>query len=439
MSIFKPVIKPREFNLKRSLRLFEVTMAGVGFILGAGIYVLIGAVASLSGTAIWISFILAALAAILSGLSYAELSSMFPVDTSEYTYENEGLGKGFGFFTYISMILALITGISAVALGFASYFSALTGFSNIILIALSIIILFGILNWFSVKQTAIINLICTIASILGLLIIVGLAFFKTSTPVDYLIMPQGVLGVIKGASLIFFAYMGFEGIVKLSEETKNARRTIPKAILLSILISTIIYLAVAVASIKVLPWEILANSSAPLADVAAAVMGNKAFLLLGIIALLSTANTILIGIMSSSRGFYGLGKIFKKFTFFTKIGIRETPTRAIIITVIISSIFIFFKDISIVAGFTNFMVFSTFIIMNLSIIRLRYVQPKTVRKFKIPLSIGKFPILPLFGLLISLFLLFNLELMNILIGFLVSIIILVSYYFLYVKKSSQTI
>ncbi len=438
MSIFRPIIKDPVFHLKRNLRLFETTMAGVGFILGAGIYVLIGAVAELSGTAIWLSFVLAALAAIFSGLSYAELSSIFPVNASEYVYANEGLGKGFGFFSYISIILALTTGIATVSLGFAGYFGALTGIENTLLIAFSIIILFSFLNWLSVKKVSIINLVCTIASIVGLLIIVALAFFK-GEPTNYLAMPEGIFGVIKGASLIFFAYLGFEGIVKLSEETKNARKTIPKAILLSIIISTVVYIAVAIAAVKVLPWEILAKSSAPLADVAAHVLGNKAFLLLGIIALLSAANTILMGILSSSRGFYGLGEIFKKFKFFSKIGMRETPTRAIVITSIIAISFLFFEDISIVAGFTNFMVFATFIIINLSLIRLRYKQPHTIRKFKIPFSIGKFPIFPVFGILISLFLLINLETINILLGTLFTIIIVLIYYFLYHKKSSQNI
>ncbi len=438
MSIFRPIIKPPEFKLKRSLRLFEVTMAGVGFIIGAGIYVLIGDVAGLSGSAIWISFILAGLAALLSGLSYAELSSMFPVDASEYVYANEGLGKKWGFFSYISIIMALITGTSTVALGFAGYFSALTGWNNIFLIAVLTIILFSFLNWFSVKKSALINMICTVASITGLLLIVFLAFFKnpSSVPTNMFVMPQGFFGLMKGASLIFFAYLGFEGIVKLSEETKNAKKTIPKAIILSIIFSTIIYVLVAIAAVKVLPWNILAESSAPLADVAAAVLGSKAFVLLGIIALLSTANTILMGILSSSRGFYGLGQIFPKFKFFTKVGIRETPTRAIIITTIIAILFLFFKDIALIAGFTNFMIFASFIIINTSLIKLRYSKPKLQRKFKIPLNINKFPILPVFAILISLFLLLNLEPINILLGIIVIILLNVTYFILYRKQKT---
>ncbi len=432
MSIFRPILKEKEHSLEKRLRLFETTMAGVGYILGAGIYVLIGAVAGSAGSAIWLSFILAGLAALTSGLSYAELSSMFPVNESEYKYAKEGLSKKFGFFSYISIILALTIGIAGVSLGFASYFSELTGFGNTALIAVLVILTFSLLNWFSIKGAAKVTFICTIASIIGLLTIVALALLNGNTgTTNYVEMPEGIMGVIKGASLIFFAYLGFEGIVKLSDETKNARKTIPRSIILAIIISTVVYIAVAVASVSVLPWNQLAASSAPLADVAAAVMGSNAFLFLAIIALLSTSNTILMGILSSSRGFYGLGLIFKKFKFLSKVGVRNTPTRAILITTTIALLFLLFEDISLIVGFTNFLIFVTFIIMNASVINLRYKKPGLKRKFRVPLTIGKTPLIPVFGILISLFLMFNLQTINIISGLIVTIIIFGLYKLIY--------
>ena len=250
-------------------------------------------------------------------------------------------------------------------------------------------------------------------------------------------MPKGLLGVIRGASLIFFAFLGFEGVVKLSDETKNARKTIPLALILAIIISTVMYVAVAIASISVLPWEVLASSQAPLADVAASVLGNKAFLVLAIIALFSTSNTILMGILSSSRGFYGLGNIFQKFKFVSKVGTRNTPTRAIILTTLIALLFLFFKDISLIVGFTNVLVFLTFIIINISVIRLRYTQPNSKRKFKIPLSIKKFPIIPFLGVFISLFLLFNLQTIHIVSGFIVTGAIFISYKLFFKREEAN--
>jgi basic amino acid/polyamine antiporter, APA family len=428
MSIFRPILKKKEFQLQKRLRLFEATMAGVGFILGAGIYVLIGTVASISGSAIWLSFVFAGLAALFSGLSYAELSSMFPVIESEYVYAEKGLNKFFGFFTYISVIMALTIGIAGVALGFASYFSELIGFTNIKLIAFLAIVLFSALNWYSIKSASKVVFTCTLFSIVGLLTIVVLAFFNGASASSYFIMPEGLLGVVRGASLIFFAYLGFEGIVKISDETKNARKNIPLAIILSIVISTIVYIAVALAAVSVLSWEVLAQSQAPLADVAAAVLGSKAFVFLAIIALFSTANTILMGLLSSSRGFYGIGQIFPKFKWFSKVGKRNTPTRAIVLTTLIALPFLFFGNISKVVGFTNFLIFVTFMIINLSVIRLRYKSPNLKRHFKIPLNIGRFPVFSLLGIIISFFLLINLDLIHIIGGIIASIIILIVYF-----------
>ena len=436
MSIFRPIYKEKEHKLEKRLRLFEATMSGVGFIIGAGIYVLIGAVANYAGSAIWLSFILAGLAALTSGFSYAELSSMYPTTESEYSYAKEGLKESYGFFAYVSIILALTIGIAGVSLGFAGYFSQLTGINNIFLIALITILLFALINWYSVKHTAKIVFVCTILSIIGLLTIVALAFIKEPSTTNYFIMPEGLIGIVRGASLIFFAYLGFEGIVKISDETKNARKTIPWAMILAIIISTIVYVVVALAAVSVLSWDILAKSQAPLADVASAVLGNKAFIFLAVIALFSTANTILMGILSSSRGFYALGNILDKFKWFSKVGKRSTPTRAITLTSTIAICFLFFNDISIIVGFTNFLVFLTFIIINISAINLRFRKPNLKRKFRMPLNIGKLPIIPIFGIIIALVLMFNLQTLHIITGIGVSIFLFLAYHIIYNKKLS---
>ncbi|MFP4523405.1 MAG: APC family permease [Candidatus Nanoarchaeia archaeon] len=426
MRAVKPLTPRKEHHLQARLGLFETTMAGVGYILGAGIYVLIGAVANVAGSAIWLSFIFAALGALATGFSYAELSSMFPGDTSEFMYAKRGLGRSFGFFAMITILLSMIVGVSAVSLGFANYFSALTGFSPSWLIAVIVVLFFGLLNWFSAKDSALFNLVCTAGAIIGLLTIVVLAFVKGATA-NYVVLPLGFFGVIKGASLIFFAYLGFEGIVKLSEETKNPRKTIPQAMLLSIIISTIVYIAVAIAAVSVLPWDVLAASSAPLADVAAAVLGSKAFVFLGVLALLSTANTILMGLLSSSRGIYGVGKIFPRLRGLTTIGRRDTPTLAIVLASGIALLFLLLKDISVVAEITTCLVFLAFIVVNISVIMLRYKESNAPRPFKMPLNIGRFPLLPVVGLGVSIFLLFNLPKYIIAGGFLLTIFIFVLY------------
>ena len=395
-------------KLERKLGLFQTTVAGVGYILGAGIYVLIGAASAYSGNALWMSFVFAALAALLTGLSYAELSSMMPKASGEYIYGKKSLGQFWGFFAAVFMIFSGIFTASSVSIGFSNYFTSIFHINGILLIAAGAIILFSIINWKGISDSSNLNVVCTLIEFLGLIIIILLAFYKGDT-VNYLEMNNGFLGILKGASLIFFAFLGYEGIIKLSEETKDPKKNIPRALLLSVIITTVVYAAVAIAAVSILDWQTLAKSAAPLSDVAAAVLGSKAFTLLGIIALFSTANTILMSLVMSSRGIYGLGDDFKRLKKFSIVGKKSTPTNAIVITAIISILFLLLKDITLIAELTNFTVFVVFTLVNLSLIVLRYKQPNVKRSFKVPGSIGNFPVLPALGIIVMVVLLTRLN------------------------------
>ncbi|MEM3364050.1 MAG: APC family permease [Candidatus Micrarchaeia archaeon] len=421
------MVKKQE--LKRELGLFQVTMAGVGYILGAGIYVLIGLAAGYAGNATWISFLLGSFAAIFTGLSYAELSSMMPRNASEFLYGKRSLGELFGFFGAFMMMFSAILASTSVALGFAKYFSSMFGTDSIVLIAAGIIILLTYINWKSIKGSSNLNILCTFAELGGLLIIIALALLYGSS-VDLFEMPNGFGGVFKGAALVFFAYLGFEGLVKLAEETKEPHKTIPQALVLSIIITSLVYIAVAISAVSVLDWHELAASKAPLADVASKVMGSNAFILLSIIALFSTANTVLMGLVTSSRGLYGLATEFKKIGVFARVGNTGTPTNAVVITAIVAILFLLIGSISIVAELTNFTIFMTFIIVNLSVIFLRLKEPRAKRPFKVPLSIGRVPILPVLGILTVIFLTLNLEPYVIIGGIIFSLLVVPLYYFI---------
>jgi len=121
-------------KLKRELGLFETTACGVGIILGAGIYVLIGAATETAGNAVWLSFLFAAVISLLTGFSYAELSSIFPKDAAEYTYTEKSFNRGLAFFVGYLVIFSAIIAASTVALGFAGYFSALFGINHLMVI-----------------------------------------------------------------------------------------------------------------------------------------------------------------------------------------------------------------------------------------------------------------------------------------------------------------
>lgn len=404
-------------KLKRELGLFHATTIGVGLILGAGIYVLIGEATATAGNAVWFSFVISAVAALLTGLSYAELSSMYPTDAGEYEYTKKAFGRGLGFFVGYFVLLSSIISAATVAAGFAGYFSALFNFENVtILISILVIVGFSIINYRSIKESSWANIVFTALEIIGLLVIIALGIIY-GKDVGFLDMPHGIEGVFKASALVFFAFLGFESVVKLAEEVKNPRRTIPLALLLSIGITTALYLMVAIAAVSVLDWEVLAVSKAPLADVASMVLGNHAFVAISIIALFSTGNTVLISLIAGSRILYGISEYYKLLKPFRKVHVkRRTPHIAILTVMILSVCFSFIKDVGLIAELTNFTLFVTFAIINLAVIALRFKAPKQERKFKIPVNLGKMPLLAFFGFLSSVFFISQIDTMIVLGG-----------------------
>jgi APA family basic amino acid/polyamine antiporter len=404
----------KAITLKRDLGLFEATVAGIGIIVGAGIYVLIGAAAGLAGNGVWLSFVIAAFVAFLTGLSYAELCSIYTEASGEYSYVEHTFGKKFAFVVGYLVMFAGIIGAAAVSLGFAGYFNNLIGFSNPIITALGILLLFTLINIKGIKQSMRLNSIFTVISILGLLFIIIFALPELGS-VDYMNFTS-MQGIFKASSLIFFAYLGFDSVVQLSEETKNPRKNIPLALLLALAISTVIYILVAFSSISVIGWEALGTSSSPLADVATALLGSNVGILLTIIALLSTSNTILLELVAMSRLIYGMSKSYVKLNFLSQVNkITKTPVKAIIKTTVLASLFVLIGKIDTVASMTNFAVFIVFIAINLALIKSRYIKHRK-EMFHEPLNIGKFPVLAGLGVILTFFMMFNLELSVILLG-----------------------
>ncbi len=241
-------------SLKRDLGLFHAVAAGVGIILGAGIYVLLGAATGIAGNSVWMSFFFAAFVSLLTGLSYAELSSVYPTDAAEYDYTKKAFkNRGLAFFVAYQVILSAMISAATVAIGFAGYFSALFDLNHTIIVAIIVIVVFSIINFRSIKGSALTNVICAALEILGLFVIIFLAIPHVGS-VSYTEMPQGFGGVLKASSLVFFAFLGFESIVKLSEEVKDPTKNIPRALLLSLLITTILYILVAIAAVSILDW-----------------------------------------------------------------------------------------------------------------------------------------------------------------------------------------
>ena len=423
---FMPSIKTNK--LEPRLGLFSTTLAGVGVIIGAGIFVLIGLVASEAGSGMWLSFFLAAIVAILTGLTYAELSSMMSLDEGEGEYAQRAMNDFAGFVVAGLRVVVTMFTASAVAVGFSSYFVSLFPGYNPIYVSVLLLAVLTFFVWHGSKDTFSLNNFFTSVIILALLFIAVIPLFKGFHPVAW-VLPSGVTGIFKGASIAFFAYLGYSGIIKLAEETKNPTKTIPRAIILSILISTVLYIAVAFSALSILGWEALSKSAAPLSEVVSVVFGSHAFIFISFVALLATANTVLLSIVYTSRGLYGLGEEFKKLSFLKKVGVRKTPTVAILISSGVALLLLFTGGLDFLAELTNYFIFITFLIVNVSLIILRFKEPKTKRPFKIPFSIGKVPIIPVLAILILIALVIGLPGKIILVGSIVSVLVILSYLF----------
>ena len=424
-------------KLKRSINLFDAVMYCLCVIIGAGIYVLVGIAAGEAGNVTWLAFLFAALIAGCTGLSYAELSSKLPYDAAEYTYSKEAfeskkLAFGIGWFKLITAIIAA----AVVALGFGGYFSGLFGVSPLIG-AILIILVALILNTYSVKSTLKISALFVSITLLGLLLIIFTGFGHIGS-INYFDFTFGWGGVFTAAALIFFAFLGFEDVVNLSEETKKPRKILPKAIVISIIISTIIYTFVSLVAISVVPWNELSVSSSPLTQVAQVTMGSGGALLMSIIALFATGSTVFILFFAYSRMIFGMAEKGSLPLIFLKISKkRRIPYTALICVGIITILFVLLQDLKFVASLTDFGALFVFMTVNSSLIVLRYKKPRLKGQFKVPLNIGRFPILPAIGAIFSLYMLTKLSLTVALLSLLIFIVGIVIFV-IFIEKKLQT-
>ena len=398
--------------------LFQLTMYGVGLTLGAGIYVLIGEAAGFAGNSMWISFILAAIVAIFAGLSYAELTVLFPRAAAEYVFVKNAFKSEFiGFLIgWLTAITSMIVG-ATVALGFGGYFAQFLDIP-ITLSAISLLGGLSLVSFIGIRQSAWANTIFALVTITGLGIIIFLGFtYEVTEPVDYFESPTGMTGIILAFVLIFFAFIGFEDMANVAEEVKRPKKTLPRAIILSIIITAVIYILVSLSSVRILNWDDLSQSAAPLADVATRGLGMEGGITMSAIALFATASTVLITLVAGARILYGMAKSGSLPSIFSRVHSKTgTPWVAVIGIFVTSVTFAFIGDIVIVANIVVFAIVITFAMINLSVILLRYVRPDEIRPFRVPLNVGKFPILPLFGFVITVYMALQFELEIILAG-----------------------
>lgn len=399
-------------HLKKELTLFDAVVYGVGLIIGAGIYALIGKGAGLSGNSLWLSFVIGGFVALCSGLSYAELSSAFPKAAAEYTYvKHASRSHMLSFIVGWLSVFAAVMAVSTVAIGFAGYFNSLTGFQAIPA-AVALIALCAAADLSGTKISTRLIVAVTALEILGLFFIIalGLAHIGKFGAGDYFSMPFGIDGVFSAAALMFFAYIGFEGIANMSEDTGNARKIVPVAVIASIIITTAVYILISLSVVSAASYTELSQSKAPMSFAAAALSKDLAVdipsdFIISVIAILATSSTALIGTMVASRILYGMQadeaipKIFGEVN-----GKTGTPDKSVAAVAAFSILFALLGDIEKLANMTNFSIFAIFLAVNLALISLR-LERGFAPKFRVPLSIRNIPITAILGALSSLWLL----------------------------------
>ena len=431
-------MQPSEPSLRREAGLFQVVAYGVGNIVGAGIYVLVGDAAGLAGGLLWLAFLAGAIIALFTGLSYAELSSMYPKAASEYVYMGRAYGNRLlSFLTQWIMLITELVAAAAVSIGFAGYFSSIFPVPELP-VALILLVVLTIVAVGGVGESFRLNTVLSIVAIGGLLIVIGAGLDRFGT-VSYTYSPNGLSGVLGAAVLVFFAFIGFDNMSNISEETKWPEKTVPRGLLIAVTVTTVAYGLVGFAVVSLVPWQQLSTSAAPLAYAVSVDLGSTAYGVLSVIALLTTLNTVLVLLIVSSRIIYGMGREGALPRVLGRLEKRTSaPIVASIIALFVALSFLPLGKIDVVAKITSFGSLLTFTLVNLSLLHLRRVAPHAARPFKAPLSVRWVSITALLGMISCILMLTQFDALSVVLGLLLPLSGAIVYYLVGGKITTRT-
>ncbi len=372
-------------ELARHIGLFSLVVYGVGDMVGAGIYGTIGVAAGVLGNAIWLSFAISMVAALLTGLCYASLGSRYPrAGGAAYVTER---AYGLKFLSYVVGLAVTASGLTSMAAGSNVFADTLGGMFpglNVKVILVSFLLLMAAINLIGIKESMTANLICTAVEIAGLLfvIFVGARYWGN---VNYFEVPEGsTLGasmLISGAVLTFYAFVGFEDMLNVGEEVKDPQRTLPRGIVIALLVATVFYMLVSITAVSVVEAKNLADSKlgAPLTQIVAKAAPWMPKEIYTFITLFAVANTALLNCVMGSRLLYGmarqglvphrLGAVHPRF---------RTPHIAIIALTVVVLILALSGTIGQLASATSLLLLSCFCLVNgaLLVLQCRSDEPK---------------------------------------------------------------
>ncbi|OUS07584.1 amino acid permease [Rhodobacterales bacterium 52_120_T64] len=372
----------KEVTLSRVISLPLLVLYGLGVTIGAGIYVLVGQTAAQAGMYAPMSFIVAAIVMAFSAGTFAELSVRFPQSAGEAIYVKEGLrSEGLSLLTGGIVLMSATVAAATITLGGTGYVLELLGFQREIVIVSIVLLMGGVAAW-GVKQSVIFAAVFTVLEILGLLVIIVAGFWTQPDLMARLpevIPPIGdtaALTAIFTTSLIaFFAFIGFDDVVNLVEETKNPARTMPLAILIVLVVATVLYFMVTAVAVLTVPLENLATSQAPIGLLFERLTGSSP-LMITLIAIVATLNGIVIQIVMAARVLYGLGKKGSIPKVFASIHPKtRTPVvSTVLVTGVILGLALFFPIQALAEMTTQFILtVFTFVNLSLAVLKIRSV------------------------------------------------------------------
>lgn len=411
--------KEQSNQLLRCLTAFDLTLLGIGAIIGAGIFVLTGVVAATkAGPAIILSYIIAGFACLFSALSYAELATAIGGCGSAYAYAYVGFGEIIAWIVGWDLLLEYSITISTVAVGWSSYIKSLlesfrvhvsstiqvTQRVGIDVLALGVISIISILLIWGVRSSARFNNMIVGIKLLVILLFVVIASMHVEPSNWHPFLPFGWLGVAKGASLIFFAYIGFDAVSTTAEEVINPQRNLPIGIIGSLSVSTLLYIVISGLLTGMVSYKTL-NVASPISDALMAIGFKAAAGVISVGALAGLTTVMLVLFYGLSRIFYAIARDGLLPTYFAVINeTTHTPIRIIVVCSIWVGLISALFPIGVLAELLNIGTLVAFTIVCMGVLILYYTRPDLHRPFKTPCM----PYVPILGMVSCIYLICNL-------------------------------
>lgn len=409
-------------SLKRSIGPLGLTIMGVGGIIGAGIFIVTGVASASSGPALIVSFIIAAIACTFTALCYAEFASMIPIAGSVYTYTYITMGEIWAWIMGWILILQYLIASAAVAIGWSSYVVSLLGSFGIILPAIisgpmgvngSLINLPAVLVIVALtavlvrgaEESAKVNAIIVFIKVAVILLFITIGVYFINPANYHPFTPYGITGIFEGAAMVFFAYLGFDAIASAAEETKNPGRTIPIGIIGSLIISSILYIAVAAVMTGMVPYNLL-NTASPVAFALQYVGVQWAFTVITIGAIAGLTTVVLVNMFSKARIVFAMSRDGLLPSVFSNVKDGcQAPVASILLVGAMATLIAAFFSLGSIFELVNVGALTAFMVLAIAVIILRIKEPELERSFKCPLV----PAIPIMSIIFSLVLISQLK------------------------------